>query len=159
MNGRGFGMAMMIGLGVSFNALSQTPVMKLDTMRLEVASIKWNDASDTTKIHTTVVAGDPNRASYYTVRVLIPRGLRLMPHFHPDSRMVTVISGTLWFGYGTAFDPSRMKPLSAAGFFTEPAGQPHFAWAKDGDVIVQATGFGPSATTYVQSDSTLNRKQ
>jgi quercetin dioxygenase-like cupin family protein len=76
-----------------------------------------------------------------------------MPHFHPDSRMVTVISGTLWIGYGTTFDQSRMKQLSPGGFFTEPAGQPHFAWAKDGDVVVQATGFGPSKTTFVTADS------
>jgi quercetin dioxygenase-like cupin family protein len=145
---------MAIGISVTSSAWNQTAPFQLDTLRLNGSSVTWSDASDTTRTHNAVLAGNPNAESFYTVRVLIPRGLKLMPHFHPDSRMVTVISGTLWIGYGTVFDPSRMKPLSAGGFFTEPAGQPHYAWAKENDVVVQATGFGPSATTFIQPDST-----
>jgi hypothetical protein len=29
----------------------------------------------------------------------------------------------------------------------EPARQPHFAWAKDGEVVLQVVGIGPSGTT------------
>ena len=34
------------------------------------------------------------------------------------------------------------------GMFTEPADLPHFAWARDGAVVVQVVGHGPSATTW-----------
>ena len=35
--------------------------------------------------------------------------------------------------------------------WTEPAKQPHFVWAKDGEVIIQVIGNGPSAVVPVQS--------
>ena len=34
-------------------------------------------------------------------------------------------------------------------FFAEPQKTPHFAWAKDGEVIVQVTGVGPSGVTFI----------
>ena len=35
--------------------------------------------------------------------------------------------------------------------WTEPAKQPHFVWARHGEVVIQITGNGPSGTTLVQS--------
>ncbi len=61
-----------------------------------------------------------------------------------------VISGTLLVGYGEQFDESKMKALSPGSIWTEPANQPHFVWAKDGEVVIQITGNGPSGTTLVQ---------
>ena len=66
----------------------------------------------------------------------------------PDERIVTILSGTLLVGYGEQFDESKMKALPAGGMFTEPAKQPHFVWAKDGEVVIQVVGHGPSATTW-----------
>lgn len=94
--------------------------------------------------------GDMGQAGLYAARVLIPAGLRVQPHVHPDERMVVVVSGTLLVGFGERFDAADMKALPAGGFFTEPAGRPHFAWAREGDVVVQVSGVGPSGTVYVQ---------
>ena len=69
---------------------------------------------------------------------------------HPDERIGMVISGTLLVGYGEQFDESKMKALSPGSIWTEPANQPHFVWAKDGEVVIQITGNGPSGTTVVQ---------
>ena len=60
-----------------------------------------------------------------------------------------VISGTLHVGYGEVFDESKMKALPAGSIWTEPAKQPHFVWAKDGEVVIQIIGSGPSGTTLV----------
>ena len=43
-----------------------------------------------------------------------------------------------------------MKALPAGSIFTEPARQPHFVWAKDGEVVIQVIGNGPSATTLIE---------
>ena len=43
-----------------------------------------------------------------------------------------------------------MKALPAGSIFTEPARQPHFVWAKDGEVVIQVIGNGPSATTQIE---------
>ena len=46
-----------------------------------------------------------------------------------------VLSGTLYFGSGEVWDESKLKAYPAGTFYTEPAGAPHFVWAKDGEVI------------------------
>lgn len=97
------------------------------------------------------LAGDMAKPGLYAARIRIPAGLRVLPHTHPEDRLVVVLSGTLHVGYGGRFDASRMKALPPGGFFTEPAGQPHFAWAQTEDVIVQVSGIGPSGTVYVDA--------
>ena len=42
-----------------------------------------------------------------------------------------------------------MTALPAGSVFTEPGRQPHYTWAKDGDVILYVTGRGPTATTWL----------
>jgi quercetin dioxygenase-like cupin family protein len=96
--------------------------------------------------------GDPRVAGLYVTRSLIPKGTKTTPHVHPDSRTVTVISGTCYYGRGESaveFDETKTIPMPPGSFFTEPAGVPHFIWAKDSDVIVQTTAIGPSGTQLV----------
>ena len=52
----------------------------------------------------------------------------------------------------TGLDEGKMKALPAGSIWTEPAKQPHFVWAKDGEAIIQVIGGnGPSAVFPVQS--------
>lgn len=97
-----------------------------------------------------IVLGDPTKPGPYATRAKLPAGLRIRPHVHPDTRIVYVISGTLYFGYGDRFDETKMITLPAGTVFTEPENEPHFTWAKDGDVLVHATGVGPTATRWLE---------
>src|SRR5437868_4384215 len=55
-----------------------------------------------------VLAGDPTKAgSLYTVRLSMPSGYRIMPHYHPSDERVTVLSGTLHVGMADSFDKSK----------------------------------------------------
>ncbi|MEI6669465.1 MAG: cupin domain-containing protein [Acidobacteriota bacterium] len=96
------------------------------------------------------VIGAAAQPGTYAVRTKLPAGLRLPPHFHPDSRIVVVLSGTFYFGYGERFDQATMTAMTPGSVFTEPAGQPHFGWAKDAEVVLHVTGVGPTATTWVE---------
>jgi quercetin dioxygenase-like cupin family protein len=88
------------------------------------------------------------------MRVKFPSGFKAMPHSHPDpQRTIAVLSGTLYFGVGDAWDESKLQAYPAGTFFTEPAGANHFVWAKDGDAIVQLTAIGPTGTTPVATAS------
>ena len=98
---------------------------------------------------TIPLFGDSKNEGLYVTRTLIPKGSQTIPHSHPDSRTVTVLSGVCYYGRGEEFDESRTIPMPPGSFFTEPAGVPHFIWAKDGDVIVQTTSIGPSGTQMV----------
>jgi hypothetical protein len=57
---------------------------------------------------------------------------------------MTVISGTLYFGFWSQWDESKLQAYPPGTFFTELPTTPHFISAKDGEVIFQATGIGPS---------------
>jgi quercetin dioxygenase-like cupin family protein len=93
--------------------------------------------------------GDPTKAGVYVTRVKIPPGFKFMPHWHPDEwRTAVVLSGTYYFGVGEQWDESKVKAYPAGTFYTEPSKTPHYGWAaKDGEVIVQITGMGPTGTT------------
>jgi quercetin dioxygenase-like cupin family protein len=92
------------------------------------------------------LVGDSSRPGLYSVRVSIPAHTRVQPHTHRDNRAVLVLSGTWYMGYGTRFAPEALKALPGGSFYTEPAGQPHFAETQDVPVVLVVTGYGPSNT-------------
>jgi pimeloyl-ACP methyl ester carboxylesterase/quercetin dioxygenase-like cupin family protein len=104
-------------------------------------------------IETTVLLGDPAKQGPYTVSLHIPANTVITAHTHRDDRVVTVVSGTWYFGYGARHDPAALKPLPPGSFYTEPAGVPHFAETRSEPVTVYITGHGPSDTVYVEPAS------
>src|SRR5262245_55192732 len=47
-----------------------------------------------------VLQGDPSQPGVYTVRLDMPSGYVVKPHFHPTDEHITVISGTFVVGMG-----------------------------------------------------------
>jgi hypothetical protein len=92
--------------------------------------------------------GDSSKPGPYTMRLKFPKGLKVAPHTHPDSREVTIISGVFTTGYGETFDASKLKVLPAGSFYTEPANVPHYIEIKE-DVVLQVSGTGPSGRNYI----------
>ena len=96
----------------------------------------------------TVVSGDPGKAGLYVVRLDMPAGYKIMPHWHPTDEHVTVLSGTFALGMGEKFEESKMKALQANGYALLPAEMRHYAMAKS-RAVVQVHGMGPFQLTYV----------
>ena len=110
--------------------------------------IEYTGAPD--QLQSTVIYGDPTKPGLYVQRFRFLAGLKVLPHWHSDEvRTVVVVSGTLYYGFGEQWDEKKLMPLPAGSFFSEPAHVPHFAWAKDGEVILQLTALGPSGTTMI----------
>jgi quercetin dioxygenase-like cupin family protein len=99
-------------------------------------------------LESRVLKGDPSKLGLYTILLKIPARTRIAAHSHPDERVLTVIAGTLHFGYGEHFDENALKPLPAGSFCTEPVGVSHFFRSGDEPVVVQITGVGPTGTSY-----------
>jgi mannose-6-phosphate isomerase-like protein (cupin superfamily) len=74
-----------------------------------------------------VLQGDPSKDGVYTVRLEMPAGYFIPPHFHPTDEDVTVISGTFDLGMGDVEDASKMVALPAGGFIVAPAMAHHYA--------------------------------
>jgi quercetin dioxygenase-like cupin family protein len=103
---------------------------------------------------TITLVGDPKSEGLYVTRTFIPKGKQIIPHRHTDSRTVVVLAGTYYYGIGEEFDGQKLVPLPPGSFLTEPAGVPHFTWAKDNDVLIQTTAIGPSGTQIIPDQPT-----
>ncbi|HEY6157921.1 MAG TPA: cupin domain-containing protein [Gemmatimonadales bacterium] len=97
-----------------------------------------------------VLQGDPSKAEGYAVRLDMPSGYKIPPHFHPTDEHVTVISGTFLVGMGDSLDAAHTTALPAGAFITAGANLHHYAIAR-GRTVVQVHGIGPFALTYVHA--------
>ena len=96
-----------------------------------------------------VLAGDPTATGgIFTVRLLMPDGYVIPPHWHPTDENVTVIRGEFLVGLGDTFEEAGMLALEPGDFITAPANANHFAMAR-GETEVQVHAIGPFAMTYV----------
>lgn len=96
------------------------------------------------------VLGAEKQPGPYLFRVKLAAGGKIQPHTHPDERNSTVLSGTIYVGFGEVFDESKVVAIPTGGVYVAPARVPHFVWAKDGDAVYQESGVGPTATVPVQ---------
>lgn len=94
-----------------------------------------------------VIEGDPAAAGPFTMRLQLPDGYRVPPHFHPAIEHVTVISGKFTVGTGARGDFAEAKALTAGGFMMMPAGSVHHVRA-EGETVIQVHGVGPWGITY-----------
>ena len=112
--------------------------------------LKWGDPPPVFEKGASfaLVSGDPSKEGLYVVRLKMPAGYRINPHWHPTDEHVTVISGTFALGMGEKFDKTGMKELPPGGYALLPAEMRHYAMAKTA-ATVQVHGMGPFALTYV----------
>ena len=95
-----------------------------------------------------VIDGDPGAKGLVTVRLMMPAGYKIAPHWHPTDEHITVLSGTLSIGMGETFDTQHGALLRTGGYAVAPANMHHYAWTKSGATI-QVHLNGPFAITYV----------
>jgi quercetin dioxygenase-like cupin family protein len=109
-------------------------------------AVKWRTYPLADGVQVSALYGGADKEGIYTLRVKMAPDAKLKIHTHPDTRMITVLSGKLYAGRGTEFDSTNETVVPAGGFFTVPAGVAHYTRAGDGEVIYQENGYGPSPT-------------
>jgi hypothetical protein len=114
------------------------------------ADVKWGQPPPVFEQNAkfAVISGDPSKPGLYVVRLQMPAGYKIMPHWHPTDEHVTVLSGTFALGMGDKFDKAAMKNLPVGGYALLPAEMRHYAMAMTAAKI-QVHGMGPFQLTYV----------
>src|ERR1700750_2917315 len=110
--------------------------------------LKWKDNGGNENV---VLFGDPSKPGLYVVLNKWKAGNHFShPHFHPNDRFITVISGTWWVGSGAKWDPEHSSvPMPAGSFVTHFGKQVHWDGAKDEDAVLLIVGEGPGTATSV----------
>jgi hypothetical protein len=67
-------------------------------------------------IRTTVIARDPAKDGFYTIRLSVPANTKIQAHTHRDNRTAIVISGMWYFGYGQLAASAEEKASPAGSF-------------------------------------------
>ncbi len=94
-----------------------------------------------------VLVGDPNKPGFYAVMTKWHGGHMSRPHFHPNDRYITVLSGTWWVGTGTKYSPETTTAIPAGSFVTHVGKQIHYDGSKEGDTVLLIMGEGPATAT------------
>jgi quercetin dioxygenase-like cupin family protein len=150
---RGFVMSRVIVVSVLFlGSLVTSPIRSQEPQPKPVlpGSLVWVSPPSLPDIKTSWVLGAESQAGTYVLRVMLRKGARIPAHTHPDTRYTTVLSGTLYVGFGEVGDDSKMVAVPAGAVYVAPAGVPHYLHARDGRVVYQEGGSGPTATVILK---------
>ena len=126
---------------------------------LTADSIQWKAGPPSlpSGAEAAVIDGDPSKRGLFAMRLRLPDGYRIPPHFHAAAEHVTVISGTFVLGHGGEWKEDAMTPLPAGSFTVMPPGMRHYVEAR-GETVVQVHAMGPWKLIYVNKDDDPRNK-
>lgn len=115
--------------------------------------IEWRDGPPSLEpgAQFAVLEGDPGAPGIFTLRIRMPDGFKIAPHWHPKVERVTVVSGVFRLGMGDQLDPQAAQAIEPGGYTAIPVGMRHYALA-DGETLIQLTSEGPWELNYVNQD-------
>jgi uncharacterized protein (TIGR02246 family) len=115
---------------------------------IQTDSLQWTTPAAIPDLRSAWLLGKEDQAGTYAIRVVLKAGGRIAPHTHPDTRFSTVLSGVLYVGFGARVDDANFIAVPAGTVYVAPANTPHYLWAKDGEVVYQESGPGPTGTAW-----------
>jgi quercetin dioxygenase-like cupin family protein len=121
--------------------------------------IKWGAAPPSLPrgAMVAVIEGKPSEPGPFTMRLKFPAGFKVAPHSHPAIEHLTVLSGTISFGMGDAFDAGKLMPMRAGSFIVMPVGTNHFVEARE-ETVIQVHGVGPWGVKYANPEDDPSKK-
>src|SRR3954463_63858 len=140
---------------IAFALLAATPALAADAgkakpeaMSINAAEIKWGPAPpDLPKgADIAVLHGDPSKKAPFTLRLKMPAGFKIPPHWHSNDEYLTILAGTLILHMGDTMDAPSTN-LAIGGFHFLPGKMHHAAEAKGG-TIGQLGRMGPFDNHY-----------
>ena len=144
----------LLTFAVGIGAVTSTPALAADSMTdttfINARDVKWGDPPPVLPkgAKFAVLYGDPSKAGPYVIRLMLPVGYKIAPHWHTLPENLTVISGTFYLAIGDTMDRAHAHPLKEGGFHYLPAKAHHSAYAGS-KTILQVHGEGPFDITYL----------
>jgi quercetin dioxygenase-like cupin family protein len=149
-----FVLAVAIALPIQATSAQDTQAMTTPQNGFTPGQIKYGPAPPLVPAGAqfVVLEGNPMAATgEFTVRLKMPAGYKLPPHWHPNRENVTVISGVLKVGMGDTFEEGKMKTYPQGGFVYLDPDMHHYAMAS-GATVVQVHGLSPFEFHYINPD-------
>ena len=99
-----------------------------------------------------VIEGDLKKKGMIIMRLLLPAGYEIPPHYHQAAERAIILSGIYNMGTGRKLDKQACKKMPAGSMaILRAGGTPHYGWCSE-ETIVQVQIDGPLEITYVNPD-------
>jgi quercetin dioxygenase-like cupin family protein len=129
-------------------------------LRQNLDKLTWTAAEgNTLGVQTAVLEGDPSKPGFYLIINRFPPGVMSRPHTHPDERHVVVVKGTWYTGEGPNWTPEKTVGLKPGDYMRHPAGGIHWDGARDEEVFVAISGYGPTSAKVVDGGALFGRSR
>ena len=129
------------------------------TVHAQKAPLVWGPAPASLPpgARMAIVSGNPAKPGPFTIRLRLPSGFEVPPHFHPVDEHQTLISGRIGHGMGDSVDVKAVKWLRPGQSITLPANAHHYVRTK-GRTLVEVSAVGPFTVTYVNERDDPRKK-
>lgn len=107
-------------------------------------AIVWEDAPPPLPAGSkrAVLEGNPGAEGMFTMRVRIPAGSAVPPHWHPRQERVTILSGAALLGFGSVANAGLATRYGAGSFYVNPPRVMHYLFFPEATEF-QVTATGP----------------
>jgi hypothetical protein len=160
MNSRVAGTTLLLLLSAGAGLASSAEGVNDGATMINTNEITWGASPPTLPAGAklAVLTGDPGKPGPFAMRLMMPAGYVIAPHWHTLAEQLTVISGTFYIGMGDKPDRAQAHALEAGGFHYLPGRAHHYAFTRDA-TVVQVQGMGPFDITYLDPrDDPQSRK-
>lgn len=125
-------------------------VCTAETIQFQPDALPWTagPGSLPAGAQMAVLEGNPKTEGWFTMRVRLPAGTRLAPHWHPNPERVTVLQGKVGIGLGDKASDASLKFFAAGSYYVTPARAHHYAWFPE-NTTLQITTSGPWELHYL----------
>ena len=139
------------------DATKKADAPKAVATSINAAEIKWGATPpDVPKgAEMAVLHGDPSKKAPFTLRLKMPAGYKIPPHWHSNDEQLTVLSGAFILHMGDTMD-APAHSLAAGGFHFLP-GKMHHAAETKVETVVQVDGVGPFDIHYLNPADNPNK--
>jgi hypothetical protein len=122
---------------------------KVEAVTITASEVKFGPAPPTLPAgaELAVLHGDPGKKGPFAIRMKMPDGYKIPPHWHSNDEELTIVSGTFMLAMGDKAG-ENVHTLDAASYHFLPGKMHHSAEAK-GETVVELHGNGPFDIHYL----------
>src|SRR5258705_11096240 len=101
---------------------AQTPPKPDPTIGLTPDALVWTDGPSTLPPGSkmAILEGSPKAEGMFTMRVRIPAGSAIPPHWHPRQERVTILSAAVDPGFGSVANSGNTQHYPPGSFYVNP---------------------------------------
>lgn len=115
---------------------------------VDPSAASWRSPPNLPGLSAAWLIGSEAAIGPYALRVKLQPHSQIPAHSHPDSRITTVLSGTLQVAMATTDGAEAVFSVPAGSVYLAPAGVQHRVWSEAQAVEYQETGTGPTANLF-----------